>query len=140
MNNYGSEGPGVSAKERQQIKDKNEHGMGLKSLNKNSLNSALPYAAKTDADVMFVQELNQFADKFKQLKTKLLDGKYLPKSDGDGAQRSTRWRMEGTPSVEGPNGGCAGGTAVLVRHHVGITAPKLPARKSSDNPYEVVPG
>ena len=58
MNCYGSEGPGISAKERQKIKNQNEHGMGMTSLNKTSINSALPYAAKSNADVVFIQELN----------------------------------------------------------------------------------
>ena len=64
--------------------------------------------------------------------------------DGDDplSPPAPRWKCEGTPSVEGPNAGNSGGTAIATKIHVGMTTPKIPGGDDSvnDNPYEVVPG
>ena len=59
----------------------------------------------------------------------------------DGAKDS-RLRLEGTPSVDGPKGGNLGGTAILLRPHIGMSAPRLPIGVNQDqnNLYEVIPG
>ena len=105
MNPYGSEGP--TKKERQLIKENKRHGLLCASNNQNSIQSAYPYMAESKADVMFLQELNQKADKFEDSKNKLAKGKYVPRQD------SQAWKCEGTPSIDGPNEGASGGRLLL---------------------------
>ena len=77
--------------------------------------------------------------KFFNLKAKCLAGTYMNRINGD---RDARWKMEGAPSVDGPNGEDSGGTAILIRPHIGMTAPRMPVGIETDqhNLYEVVLG
>ena len=146
MNQYGSEGP--IAHERHDIKKNKKHGLLFMSLNKTSIVTAMEYMKHCAADIVFVQELSQKKDKFHKTKAWLKKGspsKPPKPSDhtNDGADPiHDKWKCEGTPSINGPNGGNSGGTAVATKIHIGITAPMLPGRfdKNNDNLYEVVPG
>ena len=68
-----------------------------------------------------------------------MSGSYMHR---EGRAKDGRWGLEGSPSVDGPNNGNSGGTAVEVRPHIGITAPILPTGISTDqdNLYDIVPG
>ena len=55
----------------------------------------------------------------------MLKGTYMNRSNG---AKATKWRMEGAPSGDGPNEGRAAGTFILIKPHIGITAPRLPIR------------
>lgn len=136
-NRYGSEGP--TAKERECIKNGNRHSLLLSSMNKNSIRSAMDYLASTAADIVFLQELNQKKKAFFKTRTSMMAGTYMNRSNG---QKDARWRVEGSPSIDGLGGGNSGGTAICVRHHIGITAPRLSTGVAQDqnNLYEVVPG
>ena len=60
---------------------------------------------------------------------------------GDTARPDCRWKCEGTPSINGPNEGNSGGTAIATKIHVGITTPRIVGGLvADDNPYEVVAG
>ena len=92
MNLYGSEGPTPTAKEREQIKKKNEHGLILSSLNKSSIKSALDYVTNTVADVVCVQELSRKLPGFYRMRAAMLKGSYMNRCDGS---KDPSWRMEG---------------------------------------------
>ena len=74
-----------------------------------------------------------------------LRGVFPPPTEEDGddphSSPAPRWKCEGTPSVDGPNAGNSGGTAIATKIHVGMTTPRILGGDSvNDNPYEVVPG
>ena len=99
MNVYGSEGPKVSAKERECIKRTNKNGMILSSLNKTSIRSAMSYLTSTIADIVCVQELSQKWPLFYRTRAAMKKGTYMNRRDN---KKDVPWRVEGTPSVDGP--------------------------------------
>ena len=103
---YGSEGPKVTAKEREAIKKQNEHGLGLESINKNCMNTALPYLASTKSDVVLIQEPKMKWKEFSDCRNRMANGTYLHRGNEGTDQK---WKMEGSPSIDGPNNGAAAG-------------------------------
>ena len=83
----------------------------------------MEYLKQSSADIAFIQELNQKQDKFKQTRSLLKKG--FPSFDNndyrgveDALDHIDKWKCEGSPSIDGPNGGCSGGTAVVVKAHI----------------------
>ena len=127
MNQFGSEGP--SAKERSMINDQSEHGLLMASLNKDCLNTAMPYVATTKADVAIVHKINQKRQRLFVSKANMTAWSYMSRHDGT---KVPSCRMEGSPSIEGPNGDNSGGAAILIRPHIGMSVPKFPSGSDCD--------